>query len=56
MSGMKAMQALLERWHALWLLTQCWTAAAVAAAFVEGGPKPESTEAMGAGVDARDDG
>ena len=56
--GMKEMPALLERWHALWLLTQGWTAAAVAealgrdahtigrwwaAAFAEGGPQNLST-------------
>ena len=58
--GMMEMGPLLERWHALRLLAQGWTATAVAraldrdvhtigqwaTAFVEGGPKPQSTEKM----------
>ena len=58
-----------ERWHALWLLVQGWTAAAVAqalerdahtigewaTAFAEGGPKPESTEGMQVAGQAKDE-
>ena len=41
-----------ERWYALWLLTQGWTAAATAEALERG---PAHHRAMGVGPSARED-